>query len=1301
MPSIWTAVKQMQTDKRFRDAPAPLDALSSVVRQLTKDLMLLRRASKHERDLYTTISGLISHNNKLPSDVDKVAKWCERLVAPFILYIEVYTNTASSAPASLQSLRRAPFAFLEEAKELLTQLESLVSKPCGVSAISALAVASRRMLTIQSSQESNDLFEFSRVRSFRSNRGVSAAFNPLDVAERALFDISVDGGEEQVAEVLLLQRHGRQSLAICSVHEKGVRSLKYPPFKGGEFSSLSYPASDTMALSTSQKTLRLSATEVVVERWKPIFETLFRTRDFSNEDMAKIRPARVSGLGIALVPAEPAPQQEEKFGEDYDEFEEEPEPVDPAEQRRRSRMTTSESLNVLKRISVGMPVDFSDDLAKILRGIEEEDSALEKAHAKKPIVNTPAPAIKPKVTQPPTSSSFVNLPATQNSSTSNLLPNPTAPFNRGSVNSPGSFFSAHSPAFSSSTPGSLRTPDSLFRSSPRTLDEAEKVRRRISTTLRAREQDEIKERYRTASIVIDEDDEDPSSRDVSTEVSFKSLSESSGSSNSSNDLRQDLPVFGKSPMGRKPPAIPPPDFPEGVTVAKKATVVHVSIPKRINFVSEGSDVKASPAADLSVVPISPVVTVQGTPEISQMELKDSDEEYEEETKSMLDIKKMESIKSTQHTTAMPVATSVPKMKNTPTVETAPNTMNHPGSRAASRSNTDLSNGLSKPEIMPSSTPSATPTSNGAPESTSKSSDTTQTPPLLSEFPLPTAPPPPLPQVPRAAARKVFSLYSPKPESEAETAFLPRSHSDDNDVANTAVTQAAPSPQIKPQPEIWYTDASTSKTKLKNGFTKLFRKKPKTQRADLDVPSILGNGSSVSVATLIPPPVNRSNRPDIMLTPEASPMTEVDIEESSQPAGHSEHDEDDARSEDAFDTHAMPTSSSLQSIASHSEPDLRLRKRASTVFFQSHEKSNAQDNSSASTEATAVCVDSNNRTVASSSASTMFSSNGSLSSAALNSSQSYASMQSRGTTSTANTSLGSTEAWSDWINNVKDGAQKHLHQKDQARLARIQAKTRELEKMEEEVRKQKATIEETERKLRDATDMGGSTPTLDPGNLAGVNRSIPAIRKLYEEKERTQDSKPVNSVYSNQSATFSAPVLGVSKPQSVSFAPSASSGTTTFTGCMWVSKWTVNRWVPLSQNELLVQVSVSSLKDLLIVHIPGSDTLKLKFTSKCDVRWSNAHDVEVKIMDEVYMFRTRSTVRSQKFFYAVESLQIDFQDPATYPRKITESDSSSGSSGSSGSSATRRNRTMVPPQLSSKSTKTRKTLTTMPIVEETF
>ena len=124
--------------------------------------------------------------------------------------------------------------------------------------------------------------------------------------------------------------------------------------------------------------------------------------------------------------------------------------------------------------------------------------------------------------------------------------------------------------------------------------------------------------------------------------------------------------------------------------------------------------------------------------------------------------------------------------------------------------------------------------------------------------------------------------------------------------------------------------------------------------------------------------------------------------------------------------------------------------------------------------------------------------------------------------------------------------------------------------------------------------------------------------------------------------------------------------------MWVSKWTISRWSPLSQLELKIDV-IRAEAGVGKVNISSfSGFQQLIVTAGADVRRSSRHDIQLRIDDETYMFRARAADTASRFLHAMTVAR------SPEPSLTSSRDSDSISTASSGEDY--RRRSFVPPQL---------------------
>lgn len=155
----------------------------------------------------------------------------------------------------------------------------------------------------------------------------------------------------------------------------------------------------------------------------------------------------------------------------------------------------------------------------------------------------------------------------------------------------------------------------------------------------------------------------------------------------------------------------------------------------------------------------------------------------------------------------------------------------------------------------------------------------------------------------------------------------------------------------------------------------------------------------------------------------------------------------------------------------------------------------------------------------------------------------------------------------------------------------------------------------------------------------------------------------------------------------------------FSANLWVSAWSAARWKPMSQLELRTQVLVC---DANTVKISVADaSIDCKFTPQCEIRKVGNHDVEVKTLEETYMFRGRDPEDAQRFFRTLWTIQANGVQPVA-TAALTNSVSCGTLKGynEEDSILQSRRRTLLPPSLSRSNQSLKYAgLSTQTIVEE--
>lgn len=131
--------------------------------------------------------------------------------------------------------------------------------------------------------------------------------------------------------------------------------------------------------------------------------------------------------------------------------------------------------------------------------------------------------------------------------------------------------------------------------------------------------------------------------------------------------------------------------------------------------------------------------------------------------------------------------------------------------------------------------------------------------------------------------------------------------------------------------------------------------------------------------------------------------------------------------------------------------------------------------------------------------------------------------------------------------------------------------------------------------------------------------------------------------------------------------------------LWISAWSSAHWKPLSQLELRTEILACDFNTVKISVVDAG--IMCKFTPQCEIRRAGNHDVEVKTLEETYMFRGRDPEDAQRFYTTLWIILANgVQSVAT--AALTKSSSCGPFKGiSEEDSMQSRRRTFLPPSLS--------------------
>lgn len=271
------------------------------------------------------------------------------------------------------------------------------------------------------------------------------------------------------------------------------------------------------------------------------------------------------------------------------------------------------------------------------------------------------------------------------------------------------------------------------------------------------------------------------------------------------------------------------------------------------------------------------------------------------------------------------------------------------------------------------------------------------------------------------------------------------------------------------------------------------------------------------------------------------------------------------------------------------------------------------------------------------------------------------------------------------------------------LASVRSKARliEQQKENEEMEKRRAArIQEREKQTAAAViayenaRAVSSVPNLERPMSMAAPSSVPPPRPVAPPMMSAKPIKPKTTVYPtlDPKKLDSLPPGGRKRLSEVSMNASTPAlnyqpnKNTLFAGAMWVSRWTFDRWTPLSQLELDTQVAVTDRNSsrIFVMGPRGTSPTVFRFGRRSSVRRVGAHDIEVRIIDgETYMFRSRDPERARQFFASLATLQGDARDSnqtSKFRHSNRESVVSSTSSSSSIDNFETWRRRVAPPPL---------------------
>lgn len=543
--AIWNAVKNIRIEKRSKGAHALIELVTTRSSRFQTELVALRPLTP-PGDSRRALEAVISVMRTLPVNIKGMEFWCNDAQQAFCSYIDSFVYDAPHAQQ-----RKAPFIYLEDLKDILQIAESRMSMPMGVQTITNLCLAARRTLIVQISALNTNNFDFGYARSLQTNKLVSASFNPVNIIERQVFDLVLSSSSfaelnlSCVAELLIIRSHGNNSLAICRVETTGQRSLMFPNFRGDEFKVTR--TADTITLSSPSHSFSFQSHTDELEHWYMILRNLFDAETSGTNSRNEY-----DSLGISITKRDPKMIAEQQLvrDESYDSFTPKP-----------SGLTKREvSLNNLKRISIGLPSGFTDDLKEMLKDLQEE----EQERTEKPAQALAAPVLPPQVNNTP-SPSILYAQASDEVDT-DMLQTP-ASLKSTVANAPFVIPSPPSEKLNGRQP------------SPAEIERANEARRRIGNSILAREMRERQEKV--SQPVLSKSYSASSNDSAATSVLFSSnglipCSESLASltsksvpnvsviptrpwaNNTAANSCESLPTDISKTEVRQPPSIPPP-----------------------------------------------------------------------------------------------------------------------------------------------------------------------------------------------------------------------------------------------------------------------------------------------------------------------------------------------------------------------------------------------------------------------------------------------------------------------------------------------------------------------------------------------------------------------------------------------------------------------------------------------------------------------------------------------------------------------------------------------------------------------
>lgn len=219
-------------------------------------------------------------------------------------------------PQQMVQLMKRPFARLTHMSNTLQRIESRLGVAAGAAVMQRLAEAAQERARRETDRADRTGFLFTKVRSFETLEPVGARFDTRSIIKRDFFDMQLDhprGVWDRIAvEVILVHEHTYTSVAICSLENPG-RALLFPSFRHGDV-VLDKKACTPTALELVcpcpcawPRTLRLmSSEERKLARWRDVLEAIFPREvapsqmSFECDDLGISTPS--NGMGHLVTP---------------------------------------------------------------------------------------------------------------------------------------------------------------------------------------------------------------------------------------------------------------------------------------------------------------------------------------------------------------------------------------------------------------------------------------------------------------------------------------------------------------------------------------------------------------------------------------------------------------------------------------------------------------------------------------------------------------------------------------------------------------------------------------------------------------------------------------------------------------------------------------------------------------------------------------------------------------------------------------------------------------------------------------